>query len=161
MGQTKHKFDHFTINPDIDSVHGMITEGIYQIRLYQTIRDQSQELSGKWQGLIAGVIAYLLPVAYAVLGAFLFTLRAWCREHRQNKSYIWPDSASRLLVAGIAGIAIGAFSELFPKEVLFSTLALAFLVGYSTELFTARLDDLIQNLGKHDAHLTKTTPRGP
>ena len=49
-------------------------------------------------------------------------------------------------MAGIAGIAIGAFNDLFPKEVQFSPLALAFVVGYAIDVFTSRLDVVIENL---------------
>jgi hypothetical protein len=64
---TSEPFTQFTINPDIRSVSRFVKEGENQIRLYQAIRDRSQDISDKWQGVIAGITAYLLPVLYAVL----------------------------------------------------------------------------------------------
>jgi hypothetical protein len=139
----------------------------YQIRLYQAIRDSAQAASNTWRRLIEVVTAYLLPVLYAVLGAILFTFRSWCNEHRRTTSANpprdenrprttnpqWPDHISRLLMAGIAGIAIGALNELFPKEILLSPLALAFLVGYSIEVFISWLDAMITNISKEKPRL--------
>jgi hypothetical protein len=129
-------------------VSRFVKEGENQIRLYQAIRDRSQDISDKWQGVIAGITAYLLPVLYAVLGAFLYTFRSWCEKHEGGESFQSPDRTSRFLIAGIAGIAIGAFNDLFPKEVRFSPLALAFVVGYAIDVFTSRLDGLIEILKK-------------
>jgi hypothetical protein len=150
------KIDHFTINPTYSSVSQLAAEGEYQIRLYQAIRDQAQDLSGTWQGLIAGITTYLLPVLYAVLGAFLYTFRSW---HRSEK-YQSPDCTSRVLMAGIAGIAIGALNDLFPKELLFSPLAMAFIAGYSIDVLTSRLDTLIHALSKTPVKPSHASARG-
>jgi hypothetical protein len=139
-------FNHFTINPELSDIDKITGEGIYQIRLYQAIRDHAQDLCGKWQGAIAAVTRYMLPVFYALLGAFLYMFRSWCES--RGARYQSPDRASRFLMAGIAGIAIGALQDLFPKEVLFSPLVIAFVVGYSIEVLTSRLDTLIHDLSK-------------
>jgi hypothetical protein len=141
-------FDRFTINPEFTKVDDIAGEGVYQIRLYQAIRDHAQDLCGKWQGAIAVVTTYMLPVFYAMLGAFLYMFRSWCEEYRRGARYQSPDRASRFLMAGIAGIAIGALHDLFPTEVLFSPLVIAFVVGYSIDVLTSRLDTLIQDLSK-------------
>ena len=89
----------------------------------------------------------MLPILYAVLGAFLFTFRSWCSEHRRKRpNPHWPDHTSRLLMAGIAGIAIGSLKELFASEPILPPLALSFLVGYSIEAFTSRLDAIIHRM---------------
>jgi hypothetical protein len=139
-------FTYFTVNPEHTTVDQIATEAFYQIRLYQAIRDHAQDLCGKWQGTIAAVTTYMLPVFYALLGAFLYMFRSW-RESRGAR-YQSPDRASRFLMAGIAGIAIGALHDLFPNEVMFSPLVIAFVVGYSIEVLTSRLDALIHELSK-------------
>jgi hypothetical protein len=139
-------FTYFTVNPERTTVEEIATEAFYQIRLYQAIRDHAQDLCGKWQGTIAVVTTYMLPVFYALLGAFLYMFRSW-RESRGAR-YQSPDRASRFLMAGIAGIAIGALHDLFPNEVMFSPLVIAFVVGYSIEVLTSRLDALIHDLSK-------------
>jgi hypothetical protein len=147
-GSTDTTFNHFTLNPSFTAVDDIAGEGVYQIRLYQAIRDHAQDLCGKWQGAIAAVTTYMLPVFYALLGAFLYMFRSWCEEYRRGTPYRSPDRASRFLMAGIAGIAIGALHDLFPTEVLFSPLVIAFVVGYSIDVLTSRLDSLIQDLSK-------------
>jgi hypothetical protein len=143
---TPEPFTHFTINPSTHSLKELVEEGKNQIRLYQAIRDHSQDISQKWQGVIAGITTHLLPVLYAVLGAFLYTFRSWCEKRREGESFQSPDRTSRFLMGGIAGIAIGACNDLFPKEVQFSPLALAFVASYATDVFTSRLDVVIENL---------------
>jgi hypothetical protein len=56
------------------------------------------------------------------------------------------DRNSRFLMAAIAGIAISLFASLIPQNMPLSPLALAFLVGYSIEVFTSRLDGLVRKL---------------
>jgi hypothetical protein len=145
---TSDHFTHFTVNPSAHSMKDLVTEGENQIRLYQVIRDESEDISQKRKEFITGITTFLLPVLYAILSAFLYTFRSWCEKHSAGESFQSPDRTSRFLMAGIAGIAIGAFNDLFPKEVLFSPLALAFIVGYAIDVFTSRLDVLIENLKK-------------
>ena len=57
-------------------------------------------------------------------------------------------------MAGIAGIAIGALNDLFSKELVISPLALSFLIGYSIEAFTSRLDAIIRKINKGEPELT-------
>jgi hypothetical protein len=140
------KFDRISIDPTKHSPEQIVAQAQYQLQLFQAIRDDAQDLSGLWRGLIAGISVYLLPVVYAVLGAFLYEFRAWCTDPHKRKHQIPPDRISRFLMAGIAGIVISAFSDLFPKEIQLPPLALAFVVGYSIDIFTSRLDALIRDL---------------
>src|SRR5262249_507375 len=106
------------------------------------------------------------PVLYAALGACVFIFRSWCSEHRRNNANSrwdhasrrttnphWPDHITRVLMACIAGIAIGAVNGLFPKEMLLPPLALAFVVGYSIEIFTSQVDAMIKKLKKEKAEV--------
>jgi hypothetical protein len=137
----------YTVNPETHSLKDLLDDGVYQIRLYQAIRDSAQNKSIKWHGIVDVMTIYMLPVLYAVLGACLFTFRSWCRERRHGRPNLhWPDHTSRILVAGIAGIAIGSLSDFFVKEMILPPLALSFLVGYSIETFTSRLDTIMRNL---------------
>jgi hypothetical protein len=146
-GQIIPYFNHFAISAEKSTVRDVLNQGHYQIQLYQAIRDHAQQLSESWLKITAQIMAYMMPVFYAVLGAFLFTFRSWCQEGRIP---YWPDRISRLLMAGIVGVAIGAMSELFPKEISLSPLALAFIIGYSIEVFISRLDAWIHNYLKTD-----------
>jgi hypothetical protein len=74
-------FDRISIDPTKHTPEQMIVQAQYQLKLFQAIRDDAQDLSGLWRGLIAGISAYLLPVVYAVLGAFLYEFRAGAQTH--------------------------------------------------------------------------------
>ena len=52
------------------------------------------------------------------------------------------------MMAAIAGIAISSISPLLPKDVLLSPLAIAFVFGYSIDIFTSHLDAYIDTLTK-------------
>jgi hypothetical protein len=140
------KLEHISIDPTKYAPNDVVAQGQYQLQLFQAIRDAAHDQSGLWAVVIAGISAYLLPVIYAVLGAFLYEFRTWCKDPSKRKVEIPPDRMSRFLMAGIAGIAISAFNDLFPKEILLPPLAIAFIVGYSIDVFTSRLDALIRNL---------------
>jgi hypothetical protein len=120
---------------------------VYQIRLYQQIRDSAQNKSIKWHGIVQVMTIYMLPVLYAVLGAVLYTFRSWCGEHRRrHPNPHWPDHTSRILMAGVTGVAIGSLSDFFANAMMLPPLVLSFLVGYSIEAFTARLDTIMRNI---------------
>ncbi len=116
---------------------------MYQIELYQSIRDVAQNESGFYQDCLSAVSAYVMPVLYAMLGAFLWAFRTSCRQPNETPDNRSPDRSSHLVIAAIGGIAISAFSNLFPKDELLSPLALAFAFGYCNEVFTSRLDAYI------------------
>jgi len=63
-------------------------------------------------------------------------------------------------MAGIAGFVIGAFNDSFPRELFVPPLALSFLVGYSIEAFTSRLDAIIHKLKKGEPELTAHPQHG-
>jgi hypothetical protein len=139
----------YTVDPATHSLKDLLDDGVYQIRLYQQIRDSAQNKSIKWRGIVQVMTIYMLPVLYAVLGACLFTFRSWCSEHRRKRpNPNWPDHTSRILMGGIAGIAIGSLSDFFAKELMLPPLVLSFLAGYSIEGFTSRLDTIMRNLKK-------------
>jgi hypothetical protein len=75
---------------------------------------------------------------------FLYALRGACANFRQRRTDLSPDRISRFLMAGIAGIAISALSSLIPQELLLSPLAAAFIIGYSIDILTTRLDRYIR-----------------
>ena len=117
-----------------------------RIELYQAIRDYAQDLCNYAKWFLGAITTYLLPVAYALLGAFLYAFRSFARRAPEQETASLLDRNSRFLMAAIAGIAISLFSSLIPQSMPLSPLALAFLVGYSIEVFTSRLDELVRRL---------------
>jgi hypothetical protein len=138
-------FDHLGVDPRT-TADNVFDEAMYQIELYQAIRDYAQDKSNFYKGFIGAISAYLLPVAYALLGAFLYAFRSSCANVRQRRADPSLDRTSRFLMAGIAGVAISALSSLIPQELLLSPLAAAFIIGYSIDVLVTRLDGYIRKL---------------
>ena len=139
------QFDHYGVDPHTDTT-SVVQQGMYQIELYQAIRDYAQDLCNYAKWFLGAITTYLLPVAYALLGAFLYAFRSFARRAPEQETASLLDRNSRFLMAAIAGIAISLFSSLIPQSMPLSPLALAFLVGYSIEEFTSRLDELVRRL---------------
>jgi hypothetical protein len=138
------EFDHLTVDPNLKNT-GILTEGIYQIRLYQAIREYAQDNAAIDRSYVVAVTTYILPCLYALLGAFLYTCRSG--THR-NHSARAEGHNSKYAMAFILGATISVFSSLIPKDLALSPLAIAFLAGYSIDAFTSRLDALVDQM-KH------------
>jgi hypothetical protein len=132
-------FDHLAVVPYLKGKE-IVKEGMYQIRLYQAIREYAQDRVAIDKSYVAAVSTYILPCLYALLGAFLYTCRSGAHSDRIE------GHNSRYAMAFILGATISVFSSLIPKDVLLSPLALAFLGGYSIDAFTSRLDALVAKM---------------
>jgi hypothetical protein len=144
VGVNQVAFTHLTVDPDLKDTE-IVSEGMYQIRLYQAIREYAQDNAAIDKSYVAAVSTYILPCLYALLGAFLYTCRS--RAHRKHSDQI-EGHGSRYAMAFILGATISVFSSLIPKDMLLSPLAIAFLAGYSIDAFTSRLDALVEKM-KH------------
>jgi hypothetical protein len=138
------KFDHLTVAPDLDNTQ-VVKEGMYQIRLYQAIREYAQDNAAIDKSYVAAVSTYILPCLYALLGAFLYTCRSHARKKHSDRI---DEHGSRYAMAFILGATISVFSLLIPKDLLLSPFAIAFIAGYSIDAFTSRLDLLVDKM-KH------------
>jgi hypothetical protein len=137
----KTTFDHVGVDPRTTS-QTIVEAGNYQIELYQSLRDFSQERCTSYKDVGGAISTYLFPLLYALLGAGLCDLR--CRLTRARPP-VSPGSA-RYTAAIIAGSVIGIFTSLVPTSLSLPPLLVAFLLGYSVETFTTRLDALIDKL---------------
>ncbi len=140
-------FDHYGINTSINRTN-IVDTGWYQIELYQLLRDYAQNQSNYYKWFLGAVTTYALPVFYALLGAILHALRSCAHPEPGEEMVAWSDRCSRFAMAAIAGIAIGLFPSLIITNASLSPLALAFLVGYSIEALTSRLDRMLRGLAK-------------
>ena len=143
-------FGYFGVDPRTDATN-IVARSMYQIELYQAIRDYAQDEAGFYKDCLGAVSVYVMPVLYALLGAFLWAFRLSCQRVHTLGDDPSPDRSSRFVMAAIAGIAISSVSTLFPKDVLLSPLAIAFVFGYSIDIFTSRLDGYIGTLTKRGA----------
>jgi hypothetical protein len=147
---TKTIFNHTGVDPRTKS-ENLFETGAYQIELYQSLRDFSQERCTSYKDIGGAISTYVFPVLYALLGAFLCDLR--CRlmpEARRPASL----GSARYTTSIIAGAVLGIFTSLIPTSLSLPPLLVAFLLGYSADFFIARLDALIDKLRAHDRELS-------
>ena len=144
VGVNQTAFTHLTVDPDLKNTE-IVSEGMYQIRLYQAIREYAQDSAAIDKSYVAAVSTYILPCLYALLGAFLYTCRS--PAHRRHSDRI-EGHGSRYAMAFILGATISVFSSVIPKDLVLSPLAIAFLAGYSIDAFTSRLDAVVEKM-KH------------
>lgn len=132
--------DHINVSPRLSSAAEIEHESILQVEAYQAIRNYALALS-KMEGLLYGSLStYLLPVVYALLGAFLYGFRLYSRLIRRKEYLESAAHSARYFIAAIAGLVIGLFGSLLPKTLALPPLGIAFLMGYAVEAFFSRLD---------------------
>jgi hypothetical protein len=147
-GKSPLLFGHVVVPSDIEQANNnkdpnknaFVTEGLYQIKFYQEIRDSAQDRSMRDKSLILAISMYILPCLYALLGAFLYMYRPRSNgEHRPEHRYS---------MAFMLGAIISAFSSLFNTGLTLPLSAIAFLAGYSVDAFISQLDALVERIGR-------------
>jgi hypothetical protein len=139
--------EHLRVPPDLLTDQQIADEVVNQIRAYQRIRDYAISVYKTNTIIYGGISTYLLPTIYALLGAFLYGFRYDSRLIRQKKYLRSAANNTRYFIAAIAGLVIGLFGSVLPKNVSpLPALAVAFLVGYAVEAFFSRLDSLATSL---------------
>jgi len=131
---------------------------------YQDVRYFAQTIRTDISTFYGAINSCILPILYALLGTCAYLLRTF--EDQITKRAFVPSSANsaRFLIAAIGGTVIGLFGN-FTAQVSASPLAVAFLVGYSVEVFFAFLEGLIKAFTKSGpaSHQTRAAsePRKP
>jgi hypothetical protein len=119
----------------------------YKLQWYQSFRAYAKEVQQSNLVVFGALTAYVLPILYALLGAFAYALRALSQE-ATLRTYVPSNAAfARIIIALIAGLVVGLFNNL-TQGVSLSPLAIAFLVGYGVELFFSLLDAFLETLKK-------------
>lgn len=118
-------------------------ETFCKLYAYGDVRNFANVVRANVVAFYGALAAYCLPVLYALLGAFAFTLRDFS-ERVKRRTYLSSSYANtaRTIAAMTAGAIISLFSNL-GQGLSLSPLALAFLVGYGVEAFFAFLDTLL------------------
>lgn len=99
-----------------------------------------QERTSLWYGALSN---FLLPPLYAMLGACAYLLRSFSEQVKARTFTPSTTDSARFIIAAIGGGAVGLFSSFTPGQVTsLSPLAIAFLVGYATDIFFSFLDGL-------------------
>jgi hypothetical protein len=90
---------------------------------------------------------WVLPGLYGALGAMMYFMRWFLNQMRPNPGF--GRVVLRVSLSTFAGIAVGWFwspslsENLAPNEITLGVLAIAFLVGFSIDVFFALLDRMV------------------
>ena len=115
-----------------------------KIGAYQHVRNFAQNVKADTVLAYGSMAAYVLPVLFALLGAFAFNLRDYTSRVKTRTYHPSYVNSARIIVAVIAGAIISFFNG-FTQGL--NLLAASFLVGYGVEIFFAFLDSLLVSFG--------------
>jgi hypothetical protein len=93
------------------------------------------------------VAGCLLPILFEILGAVTFGLRE-LRQRLETRTWLKRGLAIptlRIVTAGLAGFMISIFTDFTAKSGL-SPVAVAFVIGYSVDVFFSFLDAIVARL---------------
>jgi len=115
--------------------------------VFQDVRSFAKDVQERAALYYGALSNFLLPPLYAILGACAYLLRSFS-EQVKNRTFLpsRTDSA-RFIIAAIGGGAVGLFNN-FTLGENFPPLAIAFLVGYATDIFFSFLDRFQQTFAK-------------
>lgn len=116
-----------------------------KIAAYQHVRNFAQNVRADSVLVYGSLAAYVLPVLFALLGAFAYNLRDYTSRVKARTYHPSYVNSARIIVAVIAGAIISFFNNGFAPGL--NLLAAAFLVGYGVEIFFAFLDSLLVTFG--------------
>jgi hypothetical protein len=121
-----------------------------KIGVYEEVRNLAQNILADDTVLFGALSAYLLPVLYAVLGAFAYQIRLFTEQLRSRSFQENRANPARFIAAVVAGSIVSLFNG-FTQGATLSPLAIAFLVGYGVEIFYTFLDGLVATFAPHRA----------
>lgn len=137
--ETKKKFE---IPPGIPDFSQAVTD---KIGVYQDVRYFAQSVRETISIIYGAMGTCILPVVYALLGACAYLVRS-LEDQIKLRTFIKSDAhVARFLIAGIAGGVVGLFNNFYVgQSASVSPLAIAFLVGYSADVFFSFLQGLLE-----------------
>jgi hypothetical protein len=118
-------------------------------RIYQEVRYRAKDVQDRVRLYYGAVGNFLLPPLYGILGACAYLLKSFSDQLRARTFVPSITDTARFIMAGIGGGAVGLFSNfVLDQGISLSPLAIAFLVGYATDIFFSFLDNLQQAFTK-------------
>jgi hypothetical protein len=112
---------------------------------YQTVRSYAKTLQDTETAFYGALTNSILPSLYAILGVCAYLLKTFSEQVRAHTFRLSADAeGARFIVAAIGGGVVGLFSNFTSSPGNLSLLAVAFLIGYATDVFFTFLDGLEQ-----------------
>ena len=134
--------DEFEIPPGIPDFPKAVTD---KIETYQNVRYFAQTVRETVSIIYGAMGTCILPVVYALLGACAHLLRLSAEQIKLRTFTNFDAHVARFLIAGIAGGVVGLFNNFYVgQSASVSPLAIAFLVGYSADVFFSFLQGLLE-----------------
>jgi hypothetical protein len=134
--------DRLELNPTLGNY---TAEFLCKVQTWQEVRDFSLNVQKTYEATFGAFVSQVLPVLYALLGAYAFRLRQFSETVRNRTFHPSFADSARLITAIIAGTVAGLFNPVSGLSV--SPLAAAFLIGYGVEIFFRFLDTLLNSFG--------------
>ena len=144
------------LRADLPDVSAELTK---QISNYQLARQFAQSTRESISTVYGAIAVGVLPVLYALLGAVAFLLRSY-QQQLKDRTFTGKDShVARFVTAAIGGGIVGLFTNFTSSSgpVAISPLAIAFLVGYATDVFFSFLDSFLQTFNRGSSPATAAT----
>jgi hypothetical protein len=141
--------DMFELNPGLTDFAWAAGE---RTRVYQDVRYFGQSLVDDMAVFYGAITTCFLPVLYALLGTCAYLLRTF--ELQTSARTYTPSvaDAPRFVIAGIGGAVVGLFNNFaMGQGISIPPLAIAFLIGYSVDVFFAFLESLSLKFAKSGA----------
>jgi hypothetical protein len=96
-----------------------------------------------------------------VLGAGAYLMRSYEDQIKSNTFTAGDRHIARFLIAGIGGLVVGLFNN-FTQGVSISPFAIAFLVGYATDVFFTFLEGTLRSFKRSAGNIgSQGTPSNP
>ena len=127
------------VQPPID----LHREVVGKLPIYQGIRSFAKDVQERTALFYGALSNFLLPPLYAILGACAYLLRAFSEQVRTRTFTPSRTDSARFIIAAIGGSAVGLFNNFTIESI--PPLAIAFLVGYATDIFFSFLDRFQQS----------------
>jgi hypothetical protein len=127
----------------VPATYGQIKEKTEQ---FQAVRAYARMVQDTQTAIYGALTNAILPSLYAILGVCAFLLKTYAEQVRAHTFKMsWSADSARFIIAAIGGGVVGLFSNFTatPDNSL-SLLAVAFLIGYATDIFFTFLDGLEQ-----------------
>ena len=137
----------FDLRADLPNLSEALTDRISNFQLVRQFAQSTRESIATVYGAIA---VGILPVLYALLGAVAYLLRSY-QQQLKDRTFTGTDShAARFVIAAIGGGVVGLFTNFTSGNgaASISPLAIAFLVGYATDVFFSFLDSFVQTFNR-------------
>ena len=116
-----------------------------KIELYQKVRAFAQNVQETVQVTFGAATSCVLPMLYALLGACAFLIRSFADQRRKRIFTSHSLRPARILIAAIGGLVVGLFGNFGEGHTAgLSPLAVAFMVGYGTDVFFFFIDGLLR-----------------